>query len=194
MLNQANQTVFIESALVAPTQPAILPSEQLRSIFTDNANDTGGLWRYEEGDQDRTDGNLEQTLEEAKEAAAEEGADEDTVDNAEAAAELAFELALAEGLDEEEALAEAAEAFQNALTDQGAADSLIETAAGGDDAGGPGDDAGTDSVFDYNPSAGFGGAQGGLSQGGAGAGFTTPTFTTETQNNAPFELKFKHRQ
>ncbi|MEQ8246257.1 MAG: VCBS domain-containing protein, partial [Alphaproteobacteria bacterium] len=189
VLNQANQTVFIESALVAPTQPAILPSEQLRSIFTDNANDTRGLWRYEEGEQGRNDGgDLEQTIDEAKEAAAEEGADEDTVDNAEAAAELAFELALAEGLDEEEALQEAAEAFQNALVDQGAADSLIETAAGGDDAGGPDDDfGGGDSVFDYNPSAGFGGTQGGLSQGGGGPGAPVTGFQPTSQNNTVFD-------
>ena len=131
ILNQANQTTFIENTLVAPTQPAILPSEQLRSIFTESSTDTQGIWRYEEGEGNRTDdATLEETIEEAKEAAAEEGADEETVENAEAAAELAFELALAEGEDEEAALEQAEEAFQSALTDENAADSLIETAAG----------------------------------------------------------------
>ena len=175
VMNQANQTTFIQSATIAPTAPAILPSEQLRSIFTEGASDTRGLWRYEEGDENRNDGaTLEETIEDAKDAAAEEGADEESVENAEAAAELAFELALAEGEDEEEALEQAAEAFQNALIDDNAADSLIETAAGGDDFGGPlGDDGGTESVFDYDPSAGFGGANAGPGTAG-GATFGGP--------------------
>jgi VCBS repeat-containing protein len=184
VMNQANQTTFIQSATIAPTQPAILPSEQLRSIFTDNSADSRGVWRSEEGDKRSDGGTLEESIDDAKEAAAEEGADEEAVENAEAAAELAFELALAEGEDEEAALEAADDAFQDSIQDGDAADSLIETAAGGNDGGLPGDDGGgTDSVFDYDPSAGLGGGPiGGVGPIGGGGGGTDdddgPTQTT----------------
>jgi hypothetical protein len=152
VMNQANQTTFIQSSTIAPTQPSILPSEQLRSIFTENSSDSRDVWRFEEGDGERNDeAPLEQTIDGAKKAAAEKGSDEETVKNAEAAAELAFELALAEGGDEEGALGQADEAFKNALTDENVANSLIQTAAGSNKGG-------ADSIFDYDPTAGFGGA------------------------------------
>lgn len=186
VMNQANQTTFIQSSTIAPTQPAILPSEQLRSIFTDNSNDSRGVWRSEEGDDRTDDRTLEESIDDAKEAAADEGADEESVENAEAAAELAFELALAEGEDEEGAMEQAEEAFQNALTDDNAADSLIETAAGGNDGGVPGgDDGSSESVFDYDPSAGFGGADPGPGTAG-GATFEGPDGTLPTGNSTTF--------
>ena len=153
VMNQANQTTFIQSSTIAPTQPSILPSEQLRSIFTEDSSDSRSVWRFEEGDGERNDeATLEETIDDAKMAAAEEGSDEETVENAEAAAKLAFELAIAQGGDEESALEQAEEVFKNALTDENAANSLIQTAASGDEGG-------ADSVFVYDPTAGFGGAE-----------------------------------
>jgi hypothetical protein len=79
---------------------------------------------------------------------------------------LAFELALAVGEEEEAALEHAEEAFQNALTDENAVNSLIQTAAGGEEGG-------ADNVFDYDPTAGFGGADPGPGTFG-GAAFGGP--------------------
>jgi Ca2+-binding RTX toxin-like protein len=167
VMNQANQTTFIQSSTIAPTQPSILPSELLRSIFTEDSSDSRGVWRFEEGVGERNDeATFEETINNAKKVAAKEGSDEETVENAEAAAELAFELALAEGEDEEGAQEQAEEAFQNTLTDENAANSLIQTAAGSDEGG-------TDSVFDYDPTAGFGGADPGPGTFG-GAAFGGP--------------------
>jgi Ca2+-binding RTX toxin-like protein len=167
VINQANQTTFIQSSTIVPTQPSILPSELLRSIFTEDSSDSRGVWRFEEGDGERNDeATLEETIDNAKTAAAEEGSDEETIENAEAAADLAFELALAVGEEEEAALEHAEEAFQNALTDENAVNSLIQTAAGGEEGG-------ADNVFDYDPTAGFGGADPGPGTFG-GAAFGGP--------------------
>ena len=75
---------------------------------------------------------------------------------------MAFELALAEGDSAEEAEAAADEAFDAAF-EEGSIDSLIETAAGGDDFGAPGDDFGGAAESVFSVDAGGPGLGGGLS-------------------------------
>ena len=221
ILNVANQTVFVESAFLAPTAPVVLPSEQLRSIFNDSDFDVFGSrvvggaeddseggdgiegvdgvgeesegvgeeseGEGEEGEGEEGEGEEEEEVEgeeeeeEAVAEAEEEGAEEEAVaeaepeeteaesaaaaddagdedlEVAEAAAEVAFELALAEGDGAEDAQAAADAAFEAAL-EEGSIDSLIETAAGGDDSGfGPADDVGLGTGSPLGVDGNFGG-------------------------------------
>ena len=161
ILNVANQTVFVESAFLAPAAPTILPSAQIRSLFNSSEFDVFSA-RPAAGGEDRAE-TLEEQVEAAREEAGEEGAEDEDIEAAEAAAEIAYELALADGLDEDEALEAAEEAFVATLGD-GAADGLIETAAGGDDGFTPQDgtdaDLGGNTAFAFDPAGQSGNALG----------------------------------
>lgn len=188
ILNVANQTVFVESAFIAPPPPTILPSEQIRSIYNDSDFDVFAA-RPAAADSDERAETLEGQIEAAREQAAEEGAGDEEIDTAEAAAEVAYELALADGLDEEEALDAADEAFLSAL-DDGSADDLFQTAAGGDDGFAPQDDGfgvAGNSVFGFDPNTDTGstlnartGTAGGTTGGEPAAGDAPPTSNRTT--------------
>jgi len=166
ILNQANQTVFIDSVRSAPSQPTMLPSEQLRAIYSGGGSDTIGVWQNPRGGARRgehKDGeqkSIDQAIDDKKAEALQEGHSEKKVQNAEAAAEVAFELALAEGKTEAQALKAAEETFANSLAEGKGADAIILTAAGNDFTQGPGS-TGTDAVeapaesaLAYDPNAG----------------------------------------
>ncbi len=194
ILNVANQTVFVESAFIAPPPPTILPSEQIRSLFNSSNFD---VFSERPGSSSESDGGaetLEEQVEAAREEAAAEGADEGEIETAEAAAEIAYELALADGLDEEEALDVAEEAFLSALNG-GSADDLFQTAAGGEDNFTPGNDdanagVGSNSAFGVDPGTGTGstfnaltGTAGGAT-GAEPASRVAPPTTTRTTSDA----------
>ncbi|MCH8112556.1 MAG: tandem-95 repeat protein [Proteobacteria bacterium] len=193
ILNVANQTVFVESAFIAPPPPTILPSEQIRSLYNDADFDVFAAHPGSSPDSDDRAETLEEQIEAAREQAAEEGAGDAEIDTAEAAAEVAYELALADGLDEGEALDAAEEAFLNAL-DDGSADGLFQTAAGGEDDfapldAGANDGVGSNSAFSFDPITDTGGTLDtgagttGGTTGGAGSGGVTPQSSTSTRSS-----------
>ncbi|MSO65278.1 MAG: hypothetical protein EXQ85_05685 [Alphaproteobacteria bacterium] len=150
ILNIANQTVFMDSQHSAPSQPTILPSEQLRAIYSGGSNPSVGVGpgAPKAGGERRggqQQGRLEEAVDKEKEAAKKEGHSEKKVQNAEAAAEVAFELALAEGKDEKKASEEAAKTFKDAITEDKGADQIIATAAGNDPSNAPGATGGSPS-------------------------------------------------
>ena len=193
ILNVANQTVFVESAFIAPPPPTILPSEQIRSLYNDSDFDVFSARPGSSPGSDDRAGTLEEQIEAAREQAAEEGAGDGEIDTAEAAAEIAYELALADGLDEGEALDAAEEAFLTAL-DNGSADSLFQTAAGGEDDfapldAGANDGVGSNSAFSFDPNTDTGGTldtgaptTGGSTGGGPLPGNAPQTSTSRTSS------------